>query len=159
MSLYWDVNVFVSWSKMRVNLMIRGVISRWKPECQWLCSSTPDKGQEPEANPTHSSTRFVETMTEALHRIPLLTAVEAEEWGAGWQVRGWAHGSSWMNCLPPGISPNLLRGMCNHDIAGKRVVTLNELLIGHSYKEFIPVCWKCQWWSIWHLIQESLYLI
>lgn len=36
----------------------------------------------------------------ALHRILLVTSVEPEEWGAGWQVRGRAH-ESWVNELRP----------------------------------------------------------
>lgn len=117
MSPYWDGNSFDTWSKKRVELMIRGgdeQVETWT-SVTLLYNPRQRAGAtfRPVADPSLSSTHhFVEMMTEVLHRIPLLTAVEAEEWGAGWQVRRWAHGSSWMNCLLSGIIPNLLKREC-----------------------------------------------
>ena len=74
----------------------------------------------------------VDFAKEDLHQILVLTSVEAEEWGVGWQVRRWAHEFWWMNFVLSGVIPKPRRGMCNRDILSCGAVTWNILLIDRT---------------------------
>lgn len=80
----------------------------------------------------HMQVAVTGVMRAAVYRILLVTSVEPEEWGAGWQVRGRAHESWWMNSVLSGVVPKPQRGMCNHEILSSRAETWDRLFRVYS---------------------------